>query len=210
VSVLLALGLAAIATASVLVPVVGGHGPAIDPAPPGASNDPDSDPGIRRSRAKPPVIVLAIAVVVAVAMGAFGSIAPRTANAPLTGSVPGTASSVLDGARADFQAGRLPEAAEGYLSVLRTDPSNAEASARLGLILALSGRPAAGMKSILRARQTDPSYAEAELLQAVVQLRVLDRPVAAIRTLSDYLRTAAQPDLPAAHALLRAARSSLE
>jgi cytochrome c-type biogenesis protein CcmH/NrfG len=104
---------------------------------------------------------------------------------------PGDIDARLALARREFDGGRLGDASTQYLAVLRLDPTNPEATARLGLILGMSGRAAEGLRAIDRALRLDPGYREALLFRAILELRVLHRPGPAIRDARAFLRSPA-------------------
>ena len=104
---------------------------------------------------------------------------------------PGDIGARLALARREFDGGRLGDASTQYLAVLRLDPTNPEATGRLGLILGMSGHAAEGLGAIDRALRLDPGYHEALLFRAILELRVLHRPGPAIRDARAFLRSPA-------------------
>jgi len=96
----------------------------------------------------------------------------------------------LDLADRYLDAGRVEEALAEYAVVLELDPDDAEARARVGLILYLSGRPDDALNSVDRALDTAPNYPEALFFRGVIQLCGLDRPNASIASFERYLSAA--------------------
>ena len=209
---IVAIGLALLASGAVLAPLLrrpatGAAAPAIvasDSFPERASAD-----GAPRSR-RPVAVAIAIALVTCISALLVGSVADRSDGQPMTGSLPtiappsepgsglaavrrqvrstpGDTDARLELGRAEMDAGHADRAAEQFRAVLALDPSNAEALARLGFILAISGRPRDGLHAIGRSLSLDPSFSEAYLLRAVVLARVLHRPDAARRATRRYL-----------------------
>ena len=96
----------------------------------------------------------------------------------------------LDLAHRYLDAGRIEEALAEYAVVLELDPDDAEARARIGMILYLSDRPEDALESVDRALETAPNYPEALFIRGVVQLCGLDRPNASIGSFERYLEAA--------------------
>jgi cytochrome c-type biogenesis protein CcmH/NrfG len=175
-------------------------------APPGTGAD-----GARR---RPFAWLVGIAVIVpALVVAARSAEQARAPGMPITGSLtspvsapqPAGSLSTLEGdvraapddvnarlalARAYFARGSLEQASQQYLAVLQLDRTNVEARARLGLVLALSGRGAAGLAAVDAALREDPTYAEAHFFRGVILLRTMDRAHAAASEFRRYLADA--------------------
>jgi tetratricopeptide (TPR) repeat protein len=77
-----------------------------------------------------------------------------------------------------------------YTAVLSIQPDNVDALANDGLMLFLSGRPAAGLAAEDRALTLDPSEPQALFFKGSILLKGLDRPAQALGYLRAYLRAA--------------------
>jgi tetratricopeptide (TPR) repeat protein len=117
----------------------------------------------------------------------------------------------LDLADRYLDAARIEESLAQYTVALELDPDNAEAHARVGLILLLADRPEDALESVDRALATSPDYPEALFIRGWILLEGLDRPDEAIESLERYLEAApfgAERDR--AEALIEQARAAPE
>ncbi len=93
----------------------------------------------------------------------------------------------LEDAAAHHRAGRLQQAATGYVSVLNDDPEHADALHLLGLVMHRLGHPADGLDLMDRALAVDRRHAPCLANRALV-LRALDRDDEALDSLRRALR----------------------
>lgn len=160
------------------------------------------------------VVLLTAAVATAWAVTILGSsVLGRTAGAPITGDLAPSASpgdgadpmaffeqrvqahpddvaARLDLARRYLDSANIRDAITQYLVAVKLDPTNVEANANLGLVLALVGRPKEGLTQVERALTTDPTYPEGLYIKGYILVRALDRPQQAVIPLRTYLRVA--------------------
>ena len=190
-----------VAAAGIARPWLSGYGGAAVPA--AATRPPGRPPLVRRSFA--PIAVGSALLLVMAAPFAVTSLRPPTgtseADAPspaarlasLEGLVarhPSAVNPRLELALAYLTSGDVASAAETYAEVLRLDPANAEAHARLGMILLAAGRPRLALREEDRALEAHPLDPEATFDRGIVLLRGLHDPGKAARAFHTYLRIA--------------------
>jgi cytochrome c-type biogenesis protein CcmH/NrfG len=96
----------------------------------------------------------------------------------------------LDLGQRYLDAARVKDALVQYRAALALDPEDAEANAKVGLILFLADRPRMGLTWVDRALNTAPDYPEALFIRGWILLDGLDRPEDALVSLERYLRQA--------------------
>jgi tetratricopeptide (TPR) repeat protein len=169
--------------------------------------------GARVSGRRIPALVTAGAVVgliVLLVPVLSGALRARSADQPLTGTLPtgsGAADPLaffrqrvrdhpqdvaarLDLAQRFLQVGEAQRAVEQYLITLRLDPRNPEARASLGNLLYLAGKPEEALDAENKALEVDPTYPEALYFKGVILLEGLDRPAEAADAFRAYLAAA--------------------
>jgi tetratricopeptide (TPR) repeat protein len=115
--------------------------------------------------------------------GSMGALVQRV------GDAPDDVAARLDLAAAYLAGGDAASAATQYENVLRQDPANAEAHARLAWVLLGAARPRAALAETARALETRPGDPEALYVRGVTLGR-LGRTAQAARTFRAYLRAA--------------------
>ena len=113
-------------------------------------------------------------------------------------SGPPRAALLLNEALAHHKAGRLQEAEEGYLEILRADPDHAEANHLLGLAAFQAGRHGPASEHISRAIRSNPGQAQyhKNLGNALFEQGRLEEATAAFERAIKF-----KPDYPDAHNL---------
>jgi cytochrome c-type biogenesis protein CcmH/NrfG len=96
----------------------------------------------------------------------------------------------LDLGQRYLDAARVKDALVQYRAALALDPEDAEANAKVGLILLLADRPRMALTWVDRALNTAPDYPEALFIRGWILLDGLDRPEEAVDSLERYLRLA--------------------
>jgi hypothetical protein len=96
----------------------------------------------------------------------------------------------LDLGQRYLDAARLKDALVQYRAALALDPEDAEANAKVGLILFLAERPRTALTWVDRALRTAPDYPEALFIRGWLLLDGLNRPEEAVASLQRYLRLA--------------------
>ena len=96
----------------------------------------------------------------------------------------------LDLGQRYLDATRVKDALVQYRAALALDPQDAEANAKVGLILFLADRPEMALTWVDRALRTAPDYPEALFVRGWILLDGLHRPEDAVASLERYLRLA--------------------
>jgi cytochrome c-type biogenesis protein CcmH/NrfG len=96
----------------------------------------------------------------------------------------------LDLGQRYLDAMRVKDALVQYRAALALDPEDAEANAKVGLVLFLADRPRMALTWVDRALGTAPDYPEAHFIRGWILLDGLDRPEEAVVSLQRYLRLA--------------------
>lgn len=149
------------------------------------------------------VWVSAVALFVAVAAIVVGEGASdRTSADAITGTVDSNSNALLRKAAEYTSKGDATHALEAYTKVIERDPTNVEALTYAGWLVRLQGAQLTdqakrdeyttqGLRSIERALQVQPSYADAHMFRGLILLRDRNDPAGAIPELQAYLE--AQP-----------------
>jgi tetratricopeptide (TPR) repeat protein len=145
-------------------------------------------PGARRERPQPVrsrrSLGITVVVVVAIAGLAGGAVAAfsgqRQAGAPLTGSLPDTASSRMQEALQLESRGEAAEALRIYDQLLRDDPRNVQALAYRGWLLKRAGLPDKAMESLDHAVAIDPKFPDAHFFRGMVLYQDRNDPAGAV------------------------------
>jgi tetratricopeptide (TPR) repeat protein len=185
------------------------------------SEDPLDQPGDRRAapRWRRPVIAAVVAAFAVVAgLLVAHSSGQRLPGQTLTGTVPGQKEALLLAtASSDAAKGDAIDAIKAYDQVLSTDPTNDEALAYRGWLLALAGQQAdsaplisAGMASIQQAETVDPSYPDAHFFGGMIDLQDRKDPTDAVTEFETYLADHPPSDmLPEVQGELQVAQAQL-
>ena len=96
----------------------------------------------------------------------------------------------LDLAAELLAAGNFQGAMTEYLSVLQLDPDNADAHARMGLLLFRGGLTEQALKSVERALASRPDLPEALYVKGLITMMGLKKPATAKRIFRHYLEVA--------------------
>jgi len=127
--------------------------------------------------------------------------------AAATDPAPGSVAARLASAREHAGRGDFTAALRQYGEVARLDPSNVEARAYGGWMLAQLGLPDDAVKALDRAIEMDPDYADARFFKGFVLYRAKHDPAAAIPELRRFLALA--PDSPMAPQVRRLLEQAL-
>ena len=149
------------------------------------------------------VAALAVAVVAAVTVTGIARNAEPAPGAPLADANgpftffeqrvrdhPHDLAARLDLGQRYLDAARVKDALVQYRAALALDPEDAEANAKVGLVLFLADRPRMALTWVDRALNTAPDYPEAVFIRGWILLDGLDRPEEAVDSLERYLRLA--------------------
>jgi cytochrome c-type biogenesis protein CcmH/NrfG len=149
------------------------------------------------------VAALAVAVIAAVTVTGIARNAEPSPGAPLSDANdpfaffeqrvrdhPHDLAARLDLGQRYLDAARVKDALVQYRAALAFDPEDAEANAKVGLILFLADRPRMALTWVDRALNTAPDYPEALFIRGWILLDGLDRPEDAVVSLERYLRLA--------------------
>lgn len=179
-------------------------------AAPSAPESPPA-PAARESRGWQRWVALGIvgAMVAATFVGVLQLAADRGPGDSLTGDLPTGVAGRLAQAHALEAQGEAVEAIKLYDSVLSEDPANVEALAYRGWLLRLAGLVEQAQESLDLAVSLDPSYPDARFFRAMLLLRDVADPGAAIADFEAFLAFGPPPEVAdRVEALLEEARAA--
>jgi len=183
----------------------------------GPAGPPGEVRGGRRWR-RPAVVAGVVAFAVAAGLLVAHSAGQRLPGQTVTGNVPGDKEqALLTTASVDASKGDAIDAIKAYDQVLSTDPTNVEALAYKGWLLALAGAQAsntqlidAGMASIQLSERVDPSYPDAHFFGGMIDLQDRKDPTDAVTEFETYLADHPPSDmLPEVQGELQVAQAQL-
>ena len=185
------------------------------------SSDP-VDPTVQDRRARgwrrPAIAAGVLAFAVLAGLLVARTAGQRLPGQTVTGNVPGDKEQAqLAAAAQDASKGDAIDAIKAYDQVLATDPTNTEALAYKGWLLALAGAQAsnpqlisAGLASIQQAERVDPSYPDAHFFGAMIDLQDRKDPSDAVTEFETYLADHPPSDmLPEVQGELQVAQAQL-
>jgi len=167
---------------------------------------------------KPAVVAGVVAFAVLAGLLVARSSGQRLPGQTVSGNVPADKEqALLTAAAADVQKGDAIDAIRSYDQVLSSDPTNVEAMAYKGWLLALAGSQsnnaqltAAGMASIQQAERVDPSYPDAHFFGGMIDLQDRSDPGGAVTEFETYLADHPPSDmLPEVQGELQVAQAQL-
>lgn len=136
-------------------------------------------------------LLVTAGVIVAIAALAGGAVAmfsgERKAGAPMTGSLPDTASAQMAQALQLETQGKPADALKIYDAMLKDDPKNVQALAYRGWLLKRAGFPDLAMTSLDQAVAIDPSFPDAHFFRGMVLYEDRKDPAGAVTEFRAFL-----------------------
>lgn len=136
-------------------------------------------------------LLVTAGVIVAIAALAGGAVAmfsgERKAGAPMTGSLPDTASAQMAQALQLETQGKAADALKVYDAMVKDDPKNVQALAYRGWLLKRAGFPDLAMASLDQAVAIDPSFPDAHFFRGMVLYEDRKDPAGAVTEFRAFL-----------------------